>query len=90
MKEEIVTWTEDIFAVKNNKETKYLSINKLITNNHQIFKENPPKHDIQQKSFKGITKRTNKPQSQQKKGNSKDQNRNKIEGKRNKNSRKDQ
>lgn len=61
MKEEIVTWTEDIFAVKNNKETKYLSINKLITNNHQIFKENPPKHDIQQKSFKGITKRRTNP-----------------------------
>ena len=55
MKEEIFTWTEDTFAVKNNEETIYLSINKLITNNHQKFKENQPKHGIQQKSFKGIT-----------------------------------
>lgn len=78
MKEETVTWTEDIFAVKNNEDFKYLSINKMITKNHQKFKANQLKHDIQQKSFKGMTKRkTNKPQSQQKKGNSKDQNINK-------------
>ena len=63
MKEEIFTWTEDTFAVKNNEETIYLSINKLITNNHQIFKENQPKHGIQQKSFKGITKRRTNPKS---------------------------
>lgn len=49
----------------------YTYPNKLITNNHQKFKENQPKHDIQQKSFKGITKEE-QTQSQQKEGNSKD------------------